>query len=267
MKSIRFLMALAAFGPALGGVPAGAGGLGGPSPYTEAIAAAAANWPPAELGELKRALEPDKEQVALLCFVTHGDDLYLGLAQYQVIAAPFDRAVAALDDIPGYVGIFDGLLVSRVEQKEEGRLSVFSEQRIGVPLARNEKDEIIYWISEQAAPRRKVYRYQLKSSNHLRSDDGLIVVEAAGSGKTEYTEYDFYDADWGLARALGRDRIWKENIRGLAQTTLAIRLKAEHPDWSPAQILKTSLARAKAVKAAACISSGRPLPAAAAAVK
>ena len=46
----------------------------------------------------------------------------------------------------------------------------------------------------------RTYRYGLKESNHLRRDDGVIVLESLDAGRTLYTEYDFFDADWGVAK-------------------------------------------------------------------
>src|SRR5262249_17999024 len=86
---------------------------------------------------------------------------------------------------------------------------------------------------------RIVYRYQLKESNRLWHSDGAIVLEAVGN-RTRYTEWDFFDADYGIAKTLAPTRIWREAIEGMYLSDIAIKLKAEHPDWENKEVRKES---------------------------
>lgn len=210
------------------------------SPYTQILAQTLAHWPPKELGDLAA----DSLPVQIEALQKPDNSLYIGALQHMTVNAPLAAVVKILDDFGDYPKIFDGLIKCEVRARDSNRLLTFWEQDIPVPFVPNEKNEMIYLV-HTPDPTRKIYRYQLKSSNHLKTNDGMIVLQALGDAKTDYTEYDFWDADWGLAKAFGHDRIWRENLEGIYQSDLAIKLRAEHPDWPYERVMNESREGAK----------------------
>jgi HD-GYP domain-containing protein (c-di-GMP phosphodiesterase class II) len=95
------------------------------------------------------------------------------------------------------------------------------------------------YLIDRSSPSRTIYRYQLHQSGKLKNSDGLIVVEKAGKA-VRYTEYDFWDADYGLLKTLAPSKIWTASVEGIYQSDVAIQLKAEHPDWDYAKVRKES---------------------------
>lgn len=195
------------------------------SPYTPFIIKMIKTWP----AENPADLASDKNLVQLQCFETQGNDLYIGAEQIMTIHAPLSRVEAVLDDFKGYPALFDGLLKVEVKEQDGNRFLTYWEQSIPIPLVPNVKNHMFYVI-DKPDPRKKIYRYQLKQSNHLKFNDGFILLEEKGPNLTHYVEFDFWDADWGIAKTFGKDRIWRDNIEGLYQSDLAIKLKAESPD-------------------------------------
>jgi hypothetical protein len=209
------------------------------TPYTAEILSLLNAWPPAGLGQWMASANP----IALHCFKTEGNDFYIGAGQFQKIAAPIERVTAVLDDFGGYVGIFKDMLKVEVKNRDGNRLITYWEQKIPFPLVPNVKQELIYLLKEQKdanGRRRKIYRYQLKSGSQLTADDGAIVLESHGEKETWYAEFDFFNADWGIVKSFGEKTVWKDSLEGLAQSDLALRLRAEHPEWNKEQVLKKS---------------------------
>jgi hypothetical protein len=126
-----------------------------------------------------------------------------------------------------------------VVSRDGNKVLTFWEQHIPVFFIPNVKYEVIYLIDGKAGSRR-VYRYQLAKESHLRKNDGMIVIEPDGPSGTRYTEYDFFDADWGPLTTFAPGGIWKNAVEGVVLSDLAIRLKSEHGDWSYKQIARES---------------------------
>jgi hypothetical protein len=77
------------------------------------------------------------------------------------------------------------------------------------------------------------YRYWLHHPGTIRHSDGLVLLEPLGPGRTRFTEYDFFDAAWGPVPA---SLVWREALKGMFLSDVALKLKAEHPAWSYAQV-------------------------------
>jgi hypothetical protein len=78
----------------------------------------------------------------------------------------------------------------------------------------------------------------------LRSSDGLLILEPQGNG-TLFTAFDFFNADWGIAKSVAGDRIWMDCIRGTVESDLAIKLRAERAEASYSEIRKQASELAK----------------------
>ena len=70
----------------------------------------------------------------------------------------------------------------------------------------------------------------------LIASDGLIVLTPLNSTQTLYTEYDFFDAKWGVAASFGGDKLWKDTVEGIALSDLAFKVAAERPELRIEQI-------------------------------
>ena len=174
----------------------------------------------------------DQNPVMIQAYETPGNELFIGVGQSMTVNAPLAKVEAVLDDFPNYKNIFDGLEEVKVKEKDGNRLVVFLEQHIGIPFVSNEKNDMIY-LMEQPSPQKKIYRYQLKKSVHMISNDGFILIEAISPTQTAYTEFDFWDANWGLAKAVkSNNGIWEDNVEGLYNSDITVKFKSEHPDWS-----------------------------------
>jgi hypothetical protein len=200
--------------------------LGGiPSPYTAALIAAVADWPPPDIDYARS----DPNPVWLSALSTPDNPYYIGVEQVMAIEAPVARVDHVLRDIDHYVDYFPGYKDIHVVSRDGQRFLTSWEQIIPIPLVSNVKYDMRYGIDE-SQPGRVIFRYQLQDSNRLKVSDGVIVLEGKGD-HTRYTEYDFFDADYGIAKAFGSDRIWSDSLEGFYLSDVGIKLRAEHKGW------------------------------------
>jgi hypothetical protein len=203
--------------------------LGGPaSRYAEALLALARS------GGTFVADPSDPERLRLTCVRTPGDPRYIGIVQRMEVAAPLAAVAAVVEDVAHYRDLFPGLVDARVVpgSRDGNRYVLATEQRVPVFFIPNVRYEQTYLVAQTSADR-VVYRYRLARSRDLTNSDGLIVLERAGPDRTRFTEYDFFNARWGL---LPEGAVWRESLRGTYASDVAIKLRAEHPAWSFAQI-------------------------------
>ena len=196
--------------------------------------------PPSRYAEALRALvvrraplapeDPGSSPLRLTCLATPGDAKYVGIVQEMEIAAPLAEVERILADVPHYKDLFpDCVDVHEVPGSRSGNRYVTAwEQRVPVFFLPNTRFELTYLVS-RVDDGRVVYRYRLARSRDVTNSDGIIVLEAAAPGRTRFTEYDFFNARWGL---LPESAVWRESLRGSVASDLAIKLKAEHPAWS-----------------------------------
>lgn len=225
-----------------------------PSKYADELTKLLKQWPKGT-SFTDVTLVGEKDQffpLKIRCISTEGNDYYIGLAQKMIVDAPFARVETVVDHFSDYVGMFDGLVHVEMVSADGNKLVTSFEENIPIPFVPNEKDQMIYIISK---PKEgfKIYRYGLKESNHLTKSDGFIVLEAQPEGKTIYTEYDFFDADWGIAKSVGRDKIWQDSVEGLLQSDLALKLASEHADWTKKQVFWESKDWLKKASVKSCI--------------
>jgi hypothetical protein len=239
-------MAFAAAGgapPAIGSAKVGSGqknfrfddDLGGvSSPYTPALIAALKDWPPPDV-DYNRS-DPNPVWLKALGLPDH--PFYVGVEQVMAIEAPLSRVDQVLRDIDHYASYFPGYQDIHVVSRDGNRWLTYWEQIIPIPLVPNVKYNMRYGIDDRD-PSREIFRYQLQDSNRLTKSDGVIVLEPAG-GKTRYTEYDFFDADYGIAKAFGSDRIWEDSLEGFYLSDIGIKLRSEHMGWPFARVRSES---------------------------
>ena len=166
--------------------------------------------------------------IRLGCFETQGEPLFMGMVQELEIEAPIERVSQVLERVDQYAELFQGYAEIKVVSKKDNLWRTHWEQRIPIPFVRNIRYDLDYLLSDPV-PALKLFRYQLIESTRLKASDGAILLRKIGPNTTQYNEWDFYDADWGIAASFGRDRLWREGLEGAALSDLAIKLKAENP--------------------------------------
>ena len=207
--------------------------------------------------ELKAEAKSGASPIDLRCWTTPGRDLYIGLEQRMHIQAPLKTVAGILDDFSLYKDLFPGFSEIHLLSREGKKSFSYWEQPIPLPFVPNVKYEMIY-LTEDVGEEGRLYRYQLRKSNTLTASDGFIWIAADKNGGTRFVEYDFFDAKWGAAKVFGPRKLWLDAIEGMAQSDVAIKLKAENADW-PLKKAREQSRKAIAAKILAdCYESRKP---------
>lgn len=211
------------------------------SVYSEPLRALLKNWKVKKKNLVYPTLQQD-QVVNLRCLTTPGNETYIGLEQTMLINASLDKVKSVLDDFDHYKNLFYGFDDVRVLKREQNKYTILWEQHI--PFLPNIKYEMTYLMNWLEAGTSYYYLYKLKDAYSIKYSDGFILLEQAPNRKTYYTEFDFFDANWGLLSA-SKKRIWQESVEGIYLSDVAIKLKAEQPNLTYADILKLAKAKLK----------------------
>jgi hypothetical protein len=190
----------------------------------------------------KYSVEPVKlahPPIQLECFTLKDQDLYMGFKQVMEMSASIKRIESVISDFESYPDIFLDLAETKVTSKSANLSKVYWEQSIPLPLVPNIKYEMIYGF-ETPAHKQRLIHYHLHESGKIKFSDGFILLKELSESKTLYIEYDFFDAEWGPAKILGQNRLWKDALEGLVHSDLAIKLKAENAEWKSEQIRRAA---------------------------
>ena len=178
--------------------------------------------------------EIDAEQpIKYNCIKDPENPKYIGIEQYMEIKAPFSVVKSIMDDVNNYKELLVGYKDIHITETDKNSFVVFFEQTIPLFFVSNIKFELVYTTDESVA-NKKLYRYQLKKSNRLKYDDGLIYLEKSND-ITKYKEYDFWDADWGM---VWTSKAWRESIEETILSDLVVKIKAENPDKTYREVQK-----------------------------
>jgi hypothetical protein len=205
-------------------------------PQYQSILTAIKDWPKRRLG---LATGPSSASVKLVAYETPGREHAIGIGQFMRVAAPLETVRQVMEDFDHYKDLFFDFKDVHLEERDGNRVVTFWEQSIPIPFVPNTKYATWFYILDGGADR-VFYRYQLKSSNSLTYSDGLMVLERDGPQATIYTEYDFFDASWGIAATFAPARIWRDSLKGIYDSDIAIKLRAEHKDWDYGQVRRES---------------------------
>jgi hypothetical protein len=175
--------------------------------------------------------QPSSSTFLLRCWTDPKNDLYMGIEQRVIIHAPLQNVNAVVLAIDEYDQLFPDYKKIKVVSRANNRFTVYFEQKVPVFFIPNVKYEMLY-TELGSDPSRKVFWYQLKEAGTIKSSDGLIILKKSGENETEYTEYDFFDANWGAAKIAGKDKLWRDVVAGIYLSDLAMKLKAEDPKLS-----------------------------------
>lgn len=213
---------------------------GRPSPYTDFLKKLSESWPP--LARLEAG-----PVVGLKGLSNAENPLYIGVEHSLRIEAPLATVIRVLDDFEHYHEIFQGYREIRVLGREENRVLTYWRQIVPIAFVSDIRYQTIYFLDKAPADR-KIYRMALFDSKDLIKSDGLIVVEAAGPTATRYSELDFWDAEWGIAKHFAPTTIWHDSLEGVALSDLDVKFRAEQPNWSPEKAHEAAKAALKSVK-------------------
>ena len=66
----------------------------------------------------------------------------------------------------------------------------------------------------------------------MKASDGFVLIQKMDATHTRYIEYDFFDAEWGAAKIMGKNKIWSDAVTGVYHSDLAIKMKTENPEFT-----------------------------------
>jgi hypothetical protein len=222
MRAVLLLLALCSSAHGLGLADEA---LDGPSSvYTGWLADVLKDWPASRPGSDGTA------SLQLSCVATPSNDRYVGMLQQMTVEAPLVAVEKVLDDVPRYKDLFPGVVdVHVLPGSRVGRRYVTVwEQRVPVFFLPNAIYELANLV-DKTNPGLRIYRYKLRRGQSMLASDGMVVLEELGAGRTRFTEYDFFNAQWG---PLPASAVWRESLRGAFVSDMAIKLRAENPDWN-----------------------------------
>ena len=200
-----------------------------PSPYRDFRDQLIKTWPP------KMALIPGSNDISIAALTREDNPLYIGVDQSLRIAAPLARVEAVLDQFESYKDLFEGFQEIKVLGREENRILTAWEQIIPILFVSNVRYSMTYTL-DKSNPNFKFYSYSLVKSDDLKSSDGLIGIEKIDDQNTSYREFDFWDAHWGIAKHFAPTKIWNDSVEGVVLSDLSVKIRAEHPEFSFAEV-------------------------------
>ena len=202
------------------------------SMYTQKLIDVVKNWTAGSADFCKASSLP--HQIYIQGIKTPGREYYVGFRKCMIVKAPLEKIMAAHDDIENYQKLYPGFKEVKVVSKTAQESVLEWEKEIPVFFVPNIKYEI-YYASDKSNPERTVYRYQFKKGERLKFNDGIEVLEKKPDGTVAYSNYEFYEADYGVAlgiQAASVEQVWKESAEGGYRSNFALRFKSENPSWS-----------------------------------
>jgi hypothetical protein len=168
--------------------------------------------------------------VELTCIATANEERYIGMVQRTTIRAGILAVESVLDDVAHYQDLFPDTVDVHVVPGSRSRNGFVTswKQRVPVFFLPDVTYELGYQVDKTTAGL-GVYRYKLRQGDKLVASDGMVVLEATRPDTTQFTEYDFFDARWGLLPAAV---VWRHSLRVAFLSDMAVKLKSENPTWS-----------------------------------
>jgi len=193
-------------------------------PYTKALS---------ELASAK--LHPLGEPgVILKCLSSPSDSLLIGAFHQIPIHAPVAEVYKVFRNFEAYPEWLPGVKSVKILRTEPSFLVSF-EQIIPFPFVPNTRYSVWYESLRPAADSILI-RFQLSASEDLKSLDGYSLLKGTPENETLYSELDFLDAHWGVAKFLSPRSIWKEAVSGFLESDFALKLKSEKPAMSTREL-------------------------------
>lgn len=222
--------------------------LGGPSsPYTSRLIGLLKDWKAAT--SFCHA-DTDPLAITMVGIRTPNRPYFVGFKKCMLVSAPMAAIEAVIDDEGDFQNLFTGLAGVKVISRDGNRSVLEWERKIPVFFVPNLKYRIGY-LADKSNKNRTVYRYQFIEGDRLKLNDGIEVLEKLNDRLTRFTNYEFYEADYGLGilgiRAVSAESAWMESLKGGYVSIISIRYKAEHPDWTYEHIRDAAEAEVKKI--------------------
>jgi len=200
--------------------------------YTKLLETVEAQWPPSwfQYDEAKDGA------FRITCHRHPERPFYMGTSVTQAINGSPAEVEKVVDAVDKYHELFAGFEeIKKTETLAEG-FSVFWHRPIPVPFVPDLRYETSY-LNKEWSPVKKTYRYQMKKHiDLLKSVDGMIVVEGLAAKKTRFTQFLFWDGKYGPKETFSPTGIWKDNMRDVYHSNLAIKMRTENPTWEATKL-------------------------------
>lgn len=203
--------------------------------YSPRIHRLLAQWPPKYV-----PLKPEGENpIWMKPIRTKGKSNYFGVVKRVSIQAPLAKVAEAIEDFEGSPNLFPEVIRVQKTAEDGNFISTLWEREPPVFFAPRIRYQQSYLIDRSKSSRR-LYRYQLKTSDTVNFSDGLIVLEKEGESATRLIAWDFFESDFGIVKTLAEGAIWKRALEGSYKGDITFKAHVEHPDWGRKQLREES---------------------------
>lgn len=145
------------------------------------------------------------------------------------VDSSLQRLAEVIENFSTYSSFVKNNLKTELKDRDENRFSVFSEMHIAIPLVSNNKNGSALRcgtrITTEASLPLSTSQGQPPSKERRDYNFKLLSEK-----RTKFTRLNFWDANWGIAKALAPEKIWRDSVKGLYQADLAFKLIAENPE-------------------------------------
>lgn len=171
----------------------------------------------------------EKNHIKIDAHTLTEDEYYMAFLQKSCFHAPINTVAKILKSFDKYAELFPDLkYVKIIDQKANNYLTSWK-VRVPVFFLPNFEYQMRYLIEDTDIT--KIFRYHLVGGETMVQSDGVIILEKISEKETIYAEYDFYLAEWGAMKTISPGRIWKDSLKGLYHSDLALKMKSENSDW------------------------------------
>jgi len=171
------------------------------------------------------------------CLSSKQDPLLIGAFHQSTIKVPFEKVIQIYENFEAYPEFFSSFKKMKILQNKPNFL-ISVEGVVPYPFIPNSHYDLWYDSKPVSTPNTAIYTCQLSKSKDLVSMDGLTMFKKISDQETSFSELDFVNAHWGIAKTLSPKTIWKDTIYGLASGDFELKIKAENPAKSSSDIKK-----------------------------
>ncbi len=162
-------------------------------------------------------------EVKLSAIPSPDDGTYVGIEAVTSISASLDQTIKVLSDIKNYKAIYPDLEL--IEEIQSQNIDHVIHWKFGGPLGTHTVYDTVQRI-RQIGKDKAALIYRLSKSEEVLDADGVIFLEEH-EGITKYLSIDFFNAKWGIAGTLFKNKIWSTACENTGKATVNIRGAAE----------------------------------------
>lgn len=171
----------------------------------------------------------DKNHIKINAYTLPEHEYYMAFLQKSCFKAPIDEVAKILKSFDKYSELFPDLKHVKVTDQKANNYLTSWKVRVPVFFLPNFEYQMRYLVEEKENT--KIFRYHLVGGETMIQSDGVIILDKISDHETLFSEYDFYLADWGALKTFSPGRIWKDSLKGLYHSDLALKMKSENKDW------------------------------------